>query len=313
MAVSAPDPTSPSSRSPQSDSAIVVPDTSRSGLAIVGDAVWKVLRYALLAAYAVICLYPFAWMVATSLRTPREVFRAGFSLRVPNPQWANYRDIWEAADIPRAAIVTLVITAICMILIILTTSMTAYALARAAFPGHRLVMVALLTTLLVPGEMLIIPTFYVNRWLGLVGDWKAIFAVILVMVAGSQVFNIYLLLGHFATIPRDLFESADLDGETFVGAYWRIAFPLIRPALATITLLTFMGVWNAYLIPLVYLAPLDGWQTITIALIQYSKRFQTLYHVMAAGGVIALIPVMVLFIFLQRYFVRGLTEGATKG
>jgi ABC-type glycerol-3-phosphate transport system permease component len=294
-------------------SSIVVPEESTRLGETIADVIWRVLRYVLLSLYVLICLYPFAWMVATSLRTPRDVFKSGFSLRVANPQWHNYADIWHAANIPRAVVITVIITAVCMVLTILTTSMTAYALARSQFPGHRFVMVALLTTLLVPGEMLIIPTFYVNRTLGLIGDGKAVIAVILVMTAGAQVFNIYLLLSHFATIPKDLFESAELDGETYVGAYWRIAFPLIRPALATITLLTFMGVWNAYLIPLVYLAPLDGWQTITIALIQYSKRFQTLYHVMAAGGVIALIPIMILFIFLQRYFIRGLTEGATKG
>jgi ABC-type glycerol-3-phosphate transport system permease component len=83
--------------------------------------------------------------------------------------------------------------------------------------------------------------------------------------------------------------------------------------MATIALLTFMGVWNAYIIPLVYLAPLRDFQTLTIALIQYSKQFQTLYHIMAAGAVIVLIPIIAVFIFLQRYFIRGLTEGATKG
>ena len=86
-----------------------------------------------------------------------------------------------------------------------------------------------------------------------------------------------------------------------------------RPALATISLLTFMGIWNAYLVPLVYLSPLPDYQTLTIALIQYSKQFQTLYHIMAAGAVIILIPIIIVFIFLQRYFIRGLTEGATKG
>ncbi|MGB3304894.1 MAG: carbohydrate ABC transporter permease [Thermomicrobiales bacterium] len=282
------------------------------GSRIVGFA-WAALRYLLLIFYAVVCLYPFAWMVATSLRTARGTFKAGFSLWVTDPQWSNYTDIWHAANIPRAIVNTVVITAVCMALTILTTSMTAYALSRSDFPGRKFVLVALLTTLLVPGEMLIIPTYYVNRTFGLVGDGRALIAVILVMTAGAQVFNIYLLLGHFATIPKDLFESAELDGETYVGAYWRIAFPLIRPALATITLLTFMGIWNAYLIPLVYLAPLKDFQTLTIALIQYSKRFQTLYHIMAAGGVIAVIPIMILFVFLQRYFIRGLTEGATKG
>ena len=83
--------------------------------------------------------------------------------------------------------------------------------------------------------------------------------------------------------------------------------------MATITLLTFMGVWNAYIIPLVYLAPLRDFQTLTIALVQYSKQFQTLYHVMAAGAVIGLVPVILVFVFLQRFFIRGLTEGATKG
>lgn len=282
------------------------------GSRIIGLA-WATLRYLLLIFYAGVCLYPFAWMVATSLRTARGTFKAGFSLWVTDPQWSNYTDIWQAANIPRAIVNTVVITAVCMALTILTTSMTAYALSRSDFPGRKFVLVALLTTLLVPGEMLIIPTYYVNRTFGLVGDGRALIAVILVMTAGAQVFNIYLLLGHFATIPKDLFESAELDGETYVGAYWRIAFPLIRPALATITLLTFMGIWNAYLIPLVYLAPLKDFQTLTIALIQYSKRFQTLYHIMAAGGVIAVIPIMILFIFLQRYFIRGLTEGATKG
>lgn len=274
---------------------------------------WAMLRYLLLIAYAVVCLYPFAWMVATSLRTARGTFKSGFSLWVSDPQWSNYTDIWNAANIPRAIANTVLITAVCMFFTILTTSMTAYSLSRSDFPGRKFVLVALLTTLLVPGEMLVIPTYYVNRTFGLVGDGRALIAVILVMTAGAQVFNIYLLLGHFATIPRDLFDSAEIDGESYVGAYWRIAFPLIRPALATITLLTFMGIWNAYLIPLVYLAPLENFQTLTIALIQYSKRFQTLYHIMAAGGVIAVVPIMILFVFLQRYFIRGLTEGATKG
>jgi ABC-type glycerol-3-phosphate transport system permease component len=232
---------------------------------------------------------------------------------VSNPNWQNYVDIWESANIPRAFANTILITVVCLLLTIFTTSMTSYALSRSMFPGRQVILFCLLTTLLVPGEMLVIPTFYVNRTFGFVGDGKALIAVILVTVAGAQAFNVYLMLGHFRTIPKDLFDSAELDGETYFGTYWRIAFPLIRPAVATITLLTFMGVWNAYLIPLVYLAPLPEWQTLTIALVQYSKQFQTLYHIMAAGAVIGLVPVILIFILLQRYFIQGLTEGATKG
>jgi multiple sugar transport system permease protein len=271
------------------------------------------LKYLLLLVYMAICLYPFLWMISTSLRDQRSVFTAGGSLWVSNPNWQNYVDIWESANIPRAFANTILITAACMVLTILTTSMTSYALSRSNFPGRQAILFCLLVTLLVPGEMLIIPTFYVNRAFGFVGDGKALIAVILVTVAGAQAFNVYLMLGHFRTIPKDLFDSAELDGETYFGTYWRIAFPLIRPAVATITLLTFMGVWNAYLIPLVYLAPLPEFQTLTIALVQYSKQFQTLYHIMAAGAVIGLVPVILVFIFLQRFFIRGLTEGATKG
>ncbi|HYJ13610.1 MAG TPA: carbohydrate ABC transporter permease [Thermomicrobiales bacterium] len=271
------------------------------------------LKYLLLLVYMAICVYPFLWMISTSLRDQRSVFTAGGSLWVSDPNWQNYVDIWESANIPRAFANTIFITAACMVLTILTTSMTSYALSRSNFPGRQLILFSLLVTLLVPGEMLIIPTFYVNRAFGFVGDGKALIAVILVTVAGAQAFNVYLMLGHFRTIPRDLFDSAELDGETYFGTYWRIAFPLIRPAVATITLLTFMGVWNAYLIPLVYLAPLPEFQTLTIALVQYSKQFQTLYHIMAAGAVIGLVPVILVFIFLQRFFIRGLTEGATKG
>ncbi len=272
-----------------------------------------ILKYLLLLVYVVICLYPFVWMISTSLRDQRSVFTAGGSLWVSNPNWQNYVDIWESANIPRAFANTILITAACMVLTILTTSMTSYALSRSNFPGRQAILFCLLMTLLVPGEMLIIPTFYVNRAFGFVGDGKALLAVILVTVSGAQAFNVYLMLGHFRTIPKDLFDSAELDGETYFGTYWRIAFPLIRPAVATITLLTFMGVWNAYLIPLVYLAPLPEFQTLTIALVQYSKQFQTLYHIMAAGAVIGLVPVILVFIFLQRFFIRGLTEGATKG
>lgn len=276
---------------------------------------WATLgvRYGLLLVYMVICLYPFVWMVSTSLRDQRGVFTAGGSLWVSNPNWQNYVDIWNSANLPRAFVNTIAITAACMVLTIITTSMTSYALSRSNFPGRQTILFCLLTTLLIPGEMLIIPTFYVNRTFGFVGDGKALIAVILVTVAGAQAFNVYLMLGHFRTIPRDLFDSAELDGETYFGTYWRIAFPLIRPAVATITLLTFMGVWNAYIIPLVYLAPLRDFQTLTIALVQYSKQFQTLYHIMAAGAVIGLVPVIIVFVFLQRFFIRGLTEGATKG
>ena len=288
----------------------VDPDRQRKQLT---NRILAIGKYGLLLAYVVICLYPFVWMVSTSLRTQKGVFTAGSSLWVSEPNWQNYVDIWNSANIPRAFMNTIAITAACMILTIWTTSMTAYALSRSNFPGRQAILFCLLATLLIPGEMLVIPTFYVNRTFGLVGDGKALIAVILVMTSGAQAFNVYLMLGHFRTIPRDLFDSAELDGETYFGTYWRIAFPLIRPAVATITLLTFMGVWNAYLIPLVYLAPLEDFQTLTIAFVQYSKQFQTLYQIMAAGAVIALIPVILVFIFLQRYFIRGLTEGATKG
>jgi ABC-type glycerol-3-phosphate transport system permease component len=288
----------------------VDPDRGRKQ---AGRVLSNVVKYGLLLIYMVICIYPFVWMVITSLRDQRSVFTAGSSLWVSNPNWQNYVDIWNSANIPRAFIVTIVITAACLVLTIITTSMTSYALSRSNFPGKQAILFCLLATLLIPGEMLIIPTFYVNRTFGFVGDGKALIAVILVTTAGAQAFNVYLMLGHFRTIPKDLFDSAELDGETYFGTYWRIAFPLIRPAVATITLLTFMGVWNAYLIPLVYLAPLPDWQTLTIALVQYSKQFQTLYHIMAAGAVIGLVPVILVFIFLQRYFIQGLTEGATKG
>ncbi len=278
-----------------------------------GEAGWGAVRYLLLLIYMALCIYPFLWMAATSLRTSAGVFSSGLSLSVSDPQWKNYREIWVQANVPRAAINTVLITAVCMALIVLTTSMTAYALTRSDFPGRRLVLVALLTTFLIPGEMLIIPTFYINRTLHLIGDWRSVVAVILVMTAGAQVFNIYLLMGHFQTLPRELYDAADIDGASYFGAYWRIALPLARPALATIVLLTFMGVWNAYLVPLVYLAQQRDYQTLTIALIQYSKRFQTLYHIMAAGAIIVLVPVIIIFIALQRYFIRGLTEGATKG
>ena len=274
---------------------------------------WDGVRYALLLLYAVLCLYPFLWMLSTSLRSTRGVFDAGLSLWVGDPQWQNYAEIWREANVPRAAINTVVITAVCMGLIILTTSMAAYALSRSRFPGRGAIMVCLLTTFLVPGEMLIIPTFYVNRSLQLIGDWKSLLAVILVMTAGAQVFNIYLLMSHFQGIPSEVYDSAALDGAGYFETYRRIAFPLVLPALATVALLTFMGIWNAFLVPLVYLAQQPGYQTLTIALIQYSKQFQTLYHVMAAGAVIALVPVIVIFVFLQRYFIRGLTEGALKG
>jgi ABC-type glycerol-3-phosphate transport system permease component len=278
-----------------------------------GEAGGGAVRYLLLLIYMALCIYPFLWMAATSLRTSAGVFSSGLSLAVSDPQWKNYREIWTQANVPRAALNTVLITAVCMALIVLTTSMTAYALTRSDFPGRRLVLVALLTTFLIPGEMLIIPTFYINRTLHLIGDWRSVIAVILVMTAGAQVFNIYLLMGHFQTLPRELYDAADIDGASYFGAYWRIALPLARPALATIVLLTFMGIWNAYLIPLVYLAQQRSYQTLTIALIQYSKRFQTLYHIMAAGAIIALVPVIIIFIALQRYFIRGLTEGATKG
>jgi multiple sugar transport system permease protein len=288
----------------------VDPNKTRQQVGHVGG---SFLKYGLLLIYMVICIYPFVWMVSTSLRDQRSVFTAGGSLWVSTPNWQNYIDIWESANIPRAFANTILITVVCLLLTIFTTSMTSYALSRSMFPGRQVILFCLLMTLLVPGEMLVIPTFYVNRTFGFVGDGRALIAVILVTVAGAQAFNVYLMLGHFRTIPKDLFDSAELDGETYFGTYWRIAFPLIRPAVATITLLTFMGVWNAYLIPLVYLAPIPEWQTLTIALVQYSKQFQTLYHIMAAGAVIGLIPVILVFILLQRYFIQGLTEGATKG
>ncbi|HKG25844.1 MAG TPA: carbohydrate ABC transporter permease [Thermomicrobiales bacterium] len=273
----------------------------------------ETVRAGLLLIYAVLSLYPLLWIVATSLRTSSGVYRAGLSLRVDEPRWQNYTDFFRAADVPRAAFVTLVVAAAVMALLFLTTSMTAYALARSDFPGRRLVLAALAGTIFVPAQTLLIPTFYVNRSLGLIGGWRSVAAVVLVMVAGGQAFNVYLLLGHFRTLPRDLYDAAALDGAGYFETYRRIALPLVRPGLATCALIAFAGIWNAYLVPLVYLGQQPGYQTLTIALVQYSRRFQTAYHLLAAGQVIALMPVVVAFVVLQRHCVRGLIGGALRG
>ncbi len=266
----------------------------------------------MLSLYAAACLLPLVWIGATSLRTSTGVYAAGLSLWVDRPQWGNYIAFWQSADVPRSVGISVALTAASLAAVLLSTSMTAYAIARARFPGRRLLIGALWSTVLLPAEMLVIPTFHVNRALGLIGGWRSVAAVLLVMTAGGQAFNIVLLAAHFRGVTRDLYDAAALDGAGFVRTYWTVAMPMVRPGLVTCGLFIFMGVWNAYLIPLVYLGQQRGHQTLTVALVQFSRRAQTAYHLLAAGQVIAILPVVVVFAAMQRHLVRGLVESARQ-
>lgn len=257
---------------------------------------------------ALVWIYPFLWTVSASLKDQLEVFTAGLDLVPASAQWGNYARAWDEGGFSTYLWNTVVVTVATVALVVIRCALAGYVLARYRFIGRKVVMVLLIGTLFVPAGYTIIPVVQVTQSLGLLNSQ---IGMILALAGGGQVASVLLYLGYFRGIPRELEEAAVIDGAGFFTVFFRIMLPLAGPVTATVTVLTFLSTWNAFLLPLVFTFSRPELRTLSVGMQAFLGQNSVDWSGMAAAATLSIIPVVLLFLFLQRFFFDGIA-GAIK-
>jgi raffinose/stachyose/melibiose transport system permease protein len=252
-------------------------------------------------------IYPFLWMVSAGFKTTNEIF-AGLSLIPADPQPQNYARAWNDARIGEYFLNTVIVTVGSIAIVLVTVSMIGYVLGRYQFPGKKIIIVLFAVTVFLPEGYTIIPVFELINRLGLA---NSLAGVTLAQAGGAHVVMVLLFAGYFAQLPKELEEAAIVDGAGFLRVFWEIMLPLAKPIVATTIILQFMHSWNAFLVPLVLTLSRPDLRTLAVGIYAFQGEFFTDWSGMAAAATISLAPIVIVFLFLQRYFVEGIA-GAVK-
>ncbi|GIF25578.1 multiple sugar transport system permease protein [Actinoplanes tereljensis] len=267
----------------------------------------RFLGYAALIVAAAAILLPFYWMLMSSLKANNDVYTIPVQW-LPDPVvWRNYLDIWQKSDMTTWLVNTLILSVAVTFLQVLTGSFAAYGFAKIRFPGRNVLFLAYLGTLAVPWQSYMIPQFILFSKLHL-SDTR--WSIIALQAFGA--FGVFLMKQYYESIPDELLDAARIDGMSEYGIYRRIMLPLSVPALASLSLLTLVTTWNDYMGPLIYLRSRDLW-TIQIGLKTFVNTYNAEYALIMTGSVLSVLPIAVIFLLGQRYFVEGIASTGLKG
>jgi multiple sugar transport system permease protein len=261
----------------------------------------SVISHTLLIGVAVLFMGPLVYAVATSLKPADEVFTPTPDLIGSEVRWQNYTDAFTFAPFGRYFLNSLLVAVIGTVVVIVASSLSAYAFARLRFKGRDNLFVVFLGTLMVPQEVLIVPMYWLMQTLGWVDSYRA-----LIFPWAFTAFGTFLLRQFFLTVPAELEEAARVDGCGPFGSFLRIMMPLARPAIAVLTVFTFIGFWGSFLWPLIITNSVDTKGTVPLGLAQFVGQQGTQWNLMMAASVLAMLPTVLLVILLQKHLVRGL-------
>lgn len=267
----------------------------------------RVMLYAAVIFLTVMMLLPFAWMLSASVKLNREVFSFPIVWIPPEPRWQNFVDIWH--KIPLALFIwnTSKLTIIVTILQLFTSSFAAYAFAKLNFPYRNALFLGYIATIAMPWQVYMVPQFILMRELGLNNTHLA-----LICLQAFSAFGVFLMRQFYMSIPDELCEAARIDGMNEYQIWWKIMIPLSKPALSTLTIFTFVNTWNDFLGPMIYLTRTEL-KTIQIGLRMFITQYSAEYGLIMAASVVALIPVLIVFLALQRFFIEGVAASGVKG
>lgn len=269
--------------------------------------VGRVLLYAVMIVAACAILVPFVWMVVSSLKNNNQIFTVPIQW-IPDPLvWHNYLDIWTKARMTTWLRNTLLLSVVITFLQVLTGSFAAYGFSKIRFPGRDVLFLAYVGTIAVPWQAYMIPQFILMSKFQLS---NTLWAMIALQAFGA--FGVFLMKQYYESIPEELSEAARIDGLSEYGIWRRVVVPLSGPAIASLTLLTFVNVWNDYLGPLIYLRSPEIW-TIQIGLKSLVSQYNAEYALIMTGSVISVLPIAIIFLLGQRYFVQGIATAGLKG
>ncbi len=271
----------------------------------------RALIYLLLILGALFIFVPLAWTLSTSLKTEAQTL-AYPPTWIPNPiQWRNYPDALTARPFDRYYMNTFIITILSVIGQVLSSALVAYGFARFRFPGRNVLFMLVLSTLMIPFHLLIIPRFILFKYLG----WLDTLLPLIVPNFFGGAFSIFLLRQYFQTIPLELDEAAKIDGASPWQIFWQILLPLAKPALGAVAVFEFMSSWQDFMGPLIYLSS-DRNYTVSVGLAAFRNDYFTAWHLYMAAAAVAMVVPLIVFFLAQRYFISGVAltgSGGSKG
>jgi ABC-type glycerol-3-phosphate transport system permease component len=264
--------------------------------------------HGLLIAGLVLVFFPIAWAVSTSLKNPGDIFLYPPTW-IPNPiRWQNYVEAMTTADFGRYFLNTAFITVVDIVAKVMSCSLVAFSFARLRWWGRDILFMVMISTLMLPQQVTLIPQFIIYRQLG----WIDTFLPLIVPNLFGGPFFTFLLRQFFLSIPTDLDDAARIDGCSSWGVYWKIILPLSRPALMMVAIYVFNITWNDFFGPLIYLHNRNNY-TISLGLQAFQTQAGPEWHLIMAASIVAMLPVLVLFFFGQRYFIQGVVFSGVKG
>lgn len=267
----------------------------------------KTLLYVILTGLSVVMLIPFAWMLSASFKLNKDVFTYPMVWWPKEFVWSNYTRIWVEIPLLRYIFNTVKLTVIITLIQLFTSSFAAYGFAKLRFPGRNVLFLSYVCTIAIPWQTYMIPQFVIFRYLGLVDKHLS-----LIILQSFTAFGVFLMRQFYLSIPNELNEAARIDGMNEYGIYARIMLPLSKPVIATLTIFSFVAVWNDFMGPFIYLNSKEL-KTIQIGLRSFISEYSSEYSLIMAGAVLSLIPVIIIFIALQKYFVEGIATSGLKG
>ncbi len=264
----------------------------------------RLFLYAILLVGGLAMIFPFVWMVVSSLKTAQEI--TSLALIPEHPTLDNYRRVFGATQFVRWFINSLIIAGITTASVAFFDSLAGYTLAKFRFPGQQLVFIMILSTLMVPTEMLVIPWYLMSinlHWSN--SYWGIMFPGVM------SAFGVFLMRQFFENVPNELLDAARIDGVSEFGLFWRIALPLVRPALAALCIFTFLGNWNAFLWPLI-VTRTPEMRTLPVGIAFFSSEAGSAYELIMTAAALATIPVLVIFAIFQRQIIKGVALTGLK-
>lgn len=268
----------------------------------------KTLGYATLISVALLFILPLYWMLATALKTPEQTFAMPPEW-IPNPvAWGNFSEVFAEVPFGRFILNSFILVALNVVGELFAVTLVAYGFARLRFPGRSVLFLLMLSTLMIPYHVTLVPRFILFSKLGWINTYLPLFVP---AFTGSS-FLIFLVRQYMMSIPFDLDEAAYIDGATWFDVFWRIIVPLSRPALVLVVVFTFVGVWNDFLQPLIYLNDPNLF-TVSLGLSFFQGTRETNWNLLMAGSLLATIPPLLLFFFAQRQLIGGISIEGLKG
>ena len=265
-----------------------------------------IIRFILLSLMAAVMILPFLWMLSSSLKLDKDVFTFPIQWIPKNPRWMNYKDIWTKIPMGLFVFNTAKLTLIVTVLQLLTSSFAAYAFSKLHFKGRDALFLGYIATIAMPWQVYMVPQFIMMRNFHLNNTHLA-----LITIQAFTAFGVFLMRQFYQDIPDELCEAARIDGMNEYEIWWKIMLPLSKPALSTLIIYTFVRTWNDFLGPMIYLTR-TNLKTIQIGLRMFISQYSSEYGLIMAASVVTLIPVLIVFLSLQQFFVQGIASTGLK-